>query len=53
METEKQEFVTNIISAGRITIPAKTRKIMGLKEGDLVKVVIIPIKRRQEVKANG
>ena len=38
-------FKTSVQKAGRISIPEAERKALGIKEGDLVQVVVIPIKK--------
>lgn len=44
-------YKTTIGSNGRISIPEAERNALGLEEGDLVQVVVLPIaKRSQEVK---
>ena len=42
----KTKFLAEVIAAGRITIPKTVRKILGIKEGDFVKVEIIEVIRR-------
>ena len=39
-------FKTNVQKAGRISIPEAEREALGIKEGDLVQVLVIPIKRQ-------
>ena len=39
-------FKTSVGSNGRISIPEAERDALGLKEGDLVQVVIIPIEKK-------
>jgi AbrB family looped-hinge helix DNA binding protein len=39
-------FKTAVQKAGRISIPEAERQALGIKEGDLVQVLIIPIKRQ-------
>ena len=39
-------FKTTVGSNGRISIPEAERDALGLKEGDLVQVVIIPIEKK-------
>ena len=39
-------FKTTIGSAGRISIPEPERKALGLGEGDLVQVIILPIGKK-------
>lgn len=39
-------FKTSVGSSGRISIPEAERDALGLKEGDLVQVVIIPIEKK-------
>jgi AbrB family looped-hinge helix DNA binding protein len=38
-------FKTSVQKAGRISIPEAERQALGIKEGDLVQVVVIPIKK--------
>jgi AbrB family looped-hinge helix DNA binding protein len=38
-------FKTTVQKAGRISIPEAERTALGIKEGDLVQVMVIPIKR--------
>ena len=38
-------FKTSVQKAGRISIPEAEREALGIKEGDLVQVLVIPIKR--------
>ena len=39
-------FKTVVVSNGRISIPEAERDALGLKEGELVQVVIIPIEKK-------
>jgi AbrB family looped-hinge helix DNA binding protein len=41
-------FKTSVGSNGRISIPEAERDALGLKEGDLVQVVIIPIEKKNK-----
>lgn len=41
-------YKTSIGSNGRISIPEAEREALGLKEGDLVQVVIIPIEKKSK-----
>lgn len=43
-------FKTSIGSNGRISIPEAERSALGLKEGDLVQVIVLPVSKRKEVK---
>jgi AbrB family looped-hinge helix DNA binding protein len=46
-------FKTSVGSNGRISIPEAEREALGIKENDLVQVMVIPVERRkqkQEVK---
>lgn len=46
-------FKTSVGSNGRISIPEAERDALGIKENDLVQVIVIPVERRkhkQEVK---
>jgi AbrB family looped-hinge helix DNA binding protein len=38
-------FKTTVQKAGRISIPEAERSALGIKEGDLVQVMVLPIKR--------
>jgi AbrB family looped-hinge helix DNA binding protein len=38
-------FKTSVQKAGRISIPEAERRALEIKEGDLVQVVVIPIKK--------
>jgi AbrB family looped-hinge helix DNA binding protein len=38
-------FKTTVQKAGRISIPEAERTALGINEGDLVQVMVIPIKR--------
>ena len=40
-------YKTSVGSNGRISIPEAEREALGLKEGDLVQVVILPIEKKQ------
>lgn len=39
-------FKTSVGSSGRISIPEAERDALGLKEGDLVQVVVIPVEKK-------
>lgn len=41
-------FKTSVGSNGRISIPEAERDALGLKEGDLVQVVIIPVEKKSK-----
>ncbi len=41
-------FKTNVQSGGRISIPEAERQALGIEEGDLVQVIIIPLTRKQK-----
>lgn len=43
-------FKTGIGSNGRISIPEAERSALGLREGDLVQVIVLPVSKRKEVK---
>lgn len=43
-------FKTSIGSNGRISIPEAERSALGLKEGDLVQVIVLPVSKKKEVK---
>ena len=43
------EFTAKVLSLGRITIPQATRLLLDIKEGDLVRVRILEIKRAGDV----
>ncbi|MCS6768051.1 MAG: AbrB/MazE/SpoVT family DNA-binding domain-containing protein [Candidatus Nitrosocaldus sp.] len=40
-------FKTTIQSNGRISIPEAERKALGIEEGDLVQVIIIPLEKQR------
>ncbi len=39
-------FKTNVQKAGRISIPEAEREALGINEGDLVQVVVMPLKKK-------
>jgi len=41
-------FKTTVQSGGRISIPEAERQALGIEEGDLVQVIIIPLSRKQK-----
>ncbi|GBC73797.1 hypothetical protein HRbin04_01203 [archaeon HR04] len=41
-------FKTTVQSNGRISIPEAERKALGIEEGDLVQVIIIPLEKQQK-----
>ncbi len=41
-------FKTTVQSNGRISIPDAERKALGIDEGDLVQVIIIPLEKRKD-----
>ena len=41
-------FKTNVQTGGRISIPEAERQALGIEEGDLVQVIIIPITRKKK-----
>ena len=41
-------YKTSVGSSGRISIPEAERDALGLKEGDLVQVVVIPIEKKSK-----
>lgn len=43
-------FKTGIGSNGRISIPEAERSALGLSEGDLVQVIVLPVSKKKEVK---
>lgn len=43
-------FKTAIGSNGRISIPEAERSALGLAEGDLVQVIVLPVSKKKEVK---
>jgi len=43
-------YKARIQSGNRIIIPEEERKVLGLKEGDIVQVILFPVKKREEVK---
>lgn len=44
----EMRFVTRIVRLGRITVPKTIRDFLGLREGDLVEVVVRPLRPRGE-----
>ena len=40
-------FKTSIGSNGRISIPEAEREALGIKEDDLVQVVVVPVQRKK------
>ena len=47
METEEQfDFITVVIANGRVTIPARIRKILGISDGDIIKVKIAKVVKK-------
>lgn len=44
---ERYEFITDVISNGRVTIPAKIRKFLNISEGDEVRLIIVPLRRHE------
>ncbi len=45
-------FKTTVQSNGRISIPEAERKALGIDEGDLVQVIIIPLEKAKNINAN-
>ncbi len=43
-------FKTNVGSNGRISIPEAEREALGIKEGDLVQVTILPLEKKLKTK---
>jgi bifunctional DNA-binding transcriptional regulator/antitoxin component of YhaV-PrlF toxin-antitoxin module len=41
-------FKTTVQSGGRISIPEAERQALNIEDGDLVQVIIIPIRRRKD-----
>lgn len=41
-------FKTTVQSGGRISIPEAERQALGIEEGDLVQVIIIPVAKKQK-----
>jgi hypothetical protein len=41
-------FKTNVQTGGRISIPEAERQALGIEEGDLVQVIIIPLSRKKK-----
>ncbi len=41
-------YKTSIGSSGRISIPEAEREALGLKEGDLVQVIVLPIEKKSK-----
>jgi hypothetical protein len=45
-------FKTNVQTGGRISIPEAERQALGIEEGDLVQVIIIPLSRKKKNNTN-
>lgn len=45
-------FKTNVQTGGRISIPEAERQALGIEEGDLVQVIIIPLSRKKKNNSN-
>jgi AbrB family looped-hinge helix DNA binding protein len=45
-------FKTTVQSGGRISIPEAERQALGIEEGDLVQVIVIPLSRKQKANAS-
>jgi AbrB family looped-hinge helix DNA binding protein len=43
-------FKTNVGSNGRISIPEAEREALGIKEGDLVQVIVLPLEKKLKTK---
>ena len=43
-------YKTSVGSNGRISIPEAERNALGLKEGNLVQVIVLPISKKQKNK---
>src|ERR1044072_7268768 len=41
-------FKTTVQSGGRISIPEAERQALGIEEGDLVQVIVIPVAKKQK-----
>lgn len=41
-------YKTTVGSNGRISIPEAEREALGLKEGDLVQVIVLPVEKKQK-----
>ncbi len=41
-------FKTTVQTGGRISIPEAERNALGIEEGDLVQVIIIPLTRKKK-----
>jgi len=39
------EFISKVISEGRVTIPKRIRELLGIREGDYIKLELIEVKR--------
>jgi len=44
LQSQPENFIAQIISLGRITIPDKIRDVLELKDGDYVRVTIVKFK---------
>ncbi|HXV51466.1 MAG TPA: AbrB/MazE/SpoVT family DNA-binding domain-containing protein, partial [Nitrosopumilaceae archaeon] len=43
-------YKTSVGSNGRISIPEAERDALGLKEGDLVQVIVLPLEKKSKTK---
>lgn len=48
MAGESAVFKTRVQKSGRVSIPDAEREALGLDEGDLVQVVVIPLKKKEK-----
>jgi len=42
---QKMEFITKVMSQGRLTIPNEIRKVLGIKTGNYVHVTVEKLER--------
>lgn len=47
MKGEHTTFQAEVIGDGRITIPEATRKVLGIRKGDILSIAIVKVKHIQ------
>ena len=48
MQLATATFKTRVQSSGRLSIPDAEREALDIEEGDIVQVVVVPVKRNRE-----
>jgi len=44
-----ERFVALVLSGGKVTIPATVRKLLGVREGDYVRLEVVEVIRVEDV----